>query len=205
MLFGMRWSHTLALLALSVSVCGFGKLAEEVLEGELRHFDQVGLAVVQSVQGPALTVVAVALSLLGAAPGSFLVASFAFWFLWKRRRLDGGILVVLMMGATVLVVALKSFFRVDRPSEVLSTLPAAGYSFPSGHALIAICLYGYLAYLALESRAWGLAFVLAAMVIAIDWSRLYLLVHWPSDVLAGSLVGGTWLALCLIGRRREAA
>lgn len=193
-----------SLLALALAVLAFRHLAEEVLEGELAPYDQAILARVQSVRGPGLEGLAAGLSLVGGA-GAFLVTGLACWLLARRKRLDGVVLLILMAGATLLVILLKSLFRVTRPSTVSSVLPGSVFSFPSGHSLAAICLYGYLAWLAAERRAWAPAVLFALMVPAIDWSRLYLGVHWPSDVLAGSLVGGAWLLLCLLGRRRETA
>lgn len=194
----MRWFYTCSLLSLCVIIFALGTL---VVEGDVRQFDQAGLAMVQSFHHPIFDGLALGLSFLGGT-GAILVVGLAFLFLWRRKRLDGFVLLALMAGATILVIALKSFFQVTRPSPVVSMLPAANFSFPSGHALTAICLYGYLAWLAIENRAWVLALGLALLVPAIDWSRLYLRVHWPSDVLAGSLVGGTWLVLCMLGRRR---
>jgi membrane-associated phospholipid phosphatase len=74
------------------------------------------------------------------------------------------------------------------------------YGFPSGHALGSLVLYGFLAYLLGQRypRRSGLIYGIAgAMIGAIGLSRLYLGVHYPTDILAGYAVGGLWLMICL--------
>jgi undecaprenyl-diphosphatase len=90
--------------------------------------------------------------------------------------------------------------RARPPLEnMLIPLPA-GYSFPSGHALAGVELYGVLAFLLVCELcvAWQKALVIVlavALAVLIGVSRVYLGVHWPSDVLASWLIGGAWLSL----------
>lgn len=106
-----------------------------------------------------------------------------------------------LLGAGVLNYLLKYLFERSRP-DALQLVVASGYSFPSGHAMGALCFYGMLAYLA--SRVipkWRWRFVLffltTLLVTAIGISRIYLGVHYPSDVLGGYTAGATWLSFCI--------
>jgi membrane-associated phospholipid phosphatase len=78
--------------------------------------------------------------------------------------------------------------------------PFQRWSYPSGHAMTATICYGLLVYFLLQARprwqGWTL-WVLGLGLAAIGFSRVYLGVHWPTDVLAGYLAGGAWLALCI--------
>jgi membrane-associated phospholipid phosphatase len=99
--------------------------------------------------------------------------------------------------------ALKDFFRHPRPFEYdprvlkLDWVPAdeLGYGFPSGHSQAAITAWGYLA--AWVRRRW-MAVLAATLVILIAFSRMYLGVHFPTDVLGGLLIGGVWLGLFVV-------
>ncbi|HSM82200.1 MAG TPA: phosphatase PAP2 family protein, partial [Nodosilinea sp.] len=126
----------------------------------------------------------------------------------------GGILVYRNEAAAVLVLAVglagswllngifKSFFRRQRPDLWESSKRPLDYSFPSGHAMSAISFYGLLA--ALTTAFLGVPFGLTAgaavaLALGVGVSRLYLGVHWPSDVLSGWVAGGIWLGACLQG------
>lgn len=85
------------------------------------------------------------------------------------------------------------FFR-DRPTDFMYLLPRSGYSFPSGHALVAIVFYGFLGYCLFESirrRAYKMLTLLGTclLILTIGYSRILLGYHWPSDVVGGWVVG----------------
>ena len=89
---------------------------------------------------------------------------------------------------------LKLLIRRQRPDAVFSLISENGYSFPSGHALMSVVFYGAIAYFIykLYQKMWQkivLAAVFAALIFLIGFSRVYLGVHWVSDVVAGWLVG----------------
>ena len=92
----------------------------------------------------------------------------------------------------------KVFFQRARPTNALALIQETSYSFPSGHATSAVALYGFIAYLLVRfEKSWPQRIFVLVVTIAIigliDVSRLYLGVHYLSDVLAGDLVG--WIAL----------
>jgi membrane-associated phospholipid phosphatase len=197
--------YAAGLLAAVVALLALAKLTDEVLEGETRSVNITVLEYLHAHANPTLDVLALGLSHLGGVAGTAAMGSAAMAiFLWRRRPLDAAALAIVLLGAAVLVVLLKHAFRQPRPDLFQSLAPALGYSFPSGHALLSSCLYGYLAALLVldgPRRRWWPAAALALLVVGISWSRLYLGVHWLSDVLAGGLVGAFWVTCCLLARQ----
>jgi undecaprenyl-diphosphatase len=125
----------------------------------------------------------------------------AIWFLLRRRAVnDAALLAVVALGIEILNAVLKLAFHRARPELGFAHLDT--YSYPSGHAAGATAIYGALAYLVARrlSGAWRIAPVAAALVAIalIGFSRLYLGVHYLSDVLAGISVGASWLFLWLL-------
>jgi undecaprenyl-diphosphatase len=116
--------------------------------------------------------------------------------------------VVALGGAAASAYVLKEVVARARPGELIQTVAETGYSFPSGHATGSMAFYGFIAFILyrLYPRCQKSVFVVAALVIlAIGFSRLYLGVHFPSDVIAGYLVGGLYVwAGILVVRKGEA-
>lgn len=123
--------------------------------------------------------------------------------------------VVAMAGNGLLIRALKQLFGRVRPLNSEGFVLEHGFSFPSGHSSGSVVAYGMLAYLALRllPTAWHLPSLLVTVTLAvtIGASRLFLGVHFASDVIAGFASGTAWLALCITGieyirwRYRQAA
>lgn len=122
--------------------------------------------------------------------------------LWLRqyRLLATGWLVA-MAGNGALTQVLKNLFERVRPEHLHGIAQADGFSFPSGHSSSSMVAYAMLAYLAtrLLPRPWHAPAVAAAgvIIVSVGWSRAVLQVHYASDVLAGWLLGGTWM-LCSV-------
>jgi hypothetical protein len=121
---------------------------------------------------------------------------------WKRCWFGLVALVLVVPGGMVLDFLLKIAFHRHRPNFEDSFLIFHGYSFPSGHTMVATLLYGVLAAFAvsaLESWRWRVGAVLGAfvMVLLIGFSRMYLGAHYLSDVLGAAAAGLAWLALSL--------
>lgn len=126
------------------------------------------------------------------------------WLYRKGHRYWTLALVASVPGGQVLNVLLKHTFERARPHFAEPLLELSTYSFPSGHTMGATVLYGFLAcYAARHARSWTgrvLPFVLAlAMVATVAFSRMYLGVHYLSDVLAATVEGCGWLAICITG------
>lgn len=125
--------------------------------------------------------------------------------LWARSHRRLYAFAATMIGGGLLNPALKGVFQRDRPSGFEALGSAPGYSFPSGHAMGATLLFGSLAYVIYFSiehsrRLRVLAVTLCVlMILSIGASRIYLGVHYLSDVMAGFAAGLCWVAVCLSG------
>lgn len=117
----------------------------------------------------------------------------------KRWLALGWVLVI--SGNAVVNPLLKRIFERARPLHEYSTMLANGWSFPSGHTSGAVVVYGMLAFVGIRSlpRQWHLPVVLLASATAfsVGCSRIFLQVHFASDVVAGFASGIAWLALCV--------
>ena len=191
-------SLAVAILCLFVFVW----LGREMRAGDTLRFDQVIRNWVHQFASPGLTVLMKVFSMLGAQILALvLVAAFVIFarLRWKRAALW---LAIAMAGALVLEAALKYAYHRIRPQAYFIPEPAS-YSFPSGHALTSFCFYGVLAGLVtdrIKSLSWRIAVWIAAtlLVIAIGLSRIYLGVHYPSDVLAGYLAATVWVGTIIV-------
>ena len=144
-----------------------------------------------------------AVTTAGGATGMTVLAMLATLMLVMRRRwFAAGAVAVAAAGSSALVVAFKDLYDRARPPLAERLTGETNPSLPSGHALTSLVVIGVVVavvYPALRRRAARVALVVTGTVAvaAIGISRLYLGVHWASDVLVGWLLGGTWLAVCL--------
>jgi len=132
------------------------------------------------------------------------------WWLWKRKQrpIDALHLLVVSIGSLSLNPTMKYMLGRDRPD----LFPRRGMynwaSYPSGHSILTVALYFTVALMLYRERQWRWPFVVAAAVsLANAYSRLYLAVHWPTDIVGGLLIGlvwliGTWRAFELFRLRR---
>jgi undecaprenyl-diphosphatase len=205
-LVGAALAVGLVIAALAMAL--FVWLGEEVLEGETRAVDLWVRNQIHAHTGPGLTSLMIAASRWG-APGVLaifgVVASVVFLArAWRRAAL---LVLVIMAGAGILDVMLKQLYGRTRPLPLFDFYPSPGsYSFPSGHALFATCFFGGVAVLA-SHRArrpaarvaiWLAAFLAVALI---GISRIYLGVHYPSDVLGGLAAGAVWVSTVALGDR----
>lgn len=154
-------------------------------------------------RAPFATAAATAVSLVGGTSAMAVLAAVVVLVLWfRRRRWEAGVVAVATAGAAILVETLKNIYDRPRPPQATRLVVETNYSLPSGHALGSTVVLGIVAAVAVlvlrGTAARTTAVVLAAvLVVAVGLSRLYLGVHWLTDVLDGWLVGGAWLALCV--------
>ena len=124
-----------------------------------------------------------------------------YFFIYRKHKWFAIRIASLSLSSVVLSFSLKAFFKRDRP--LLPILgDAGGYSFPSGHAMIGIVFYGLFIYIIWHEvkQKWPRIFLiilLSLLILLISFSRIYLRVHYPSDVIAGLAVGFIWLVLSL--------
>jgi len=189
-------------------------LADFVEDKAAVPFDASVRGWVHAHSNPTLTSFMRLMSLFGSPPFS-VAFSIAFLILlrvahWPREAL---LFLVAMTGGLVLNGVLKVVFHRARPPSYFGTPEPASYSFPSGHALFSVCLWGSLALFAgqrVRGTAARAAIFAGAVLLAglIGYSRIYLGVHYPSDVIAGYAAATVWVATVsytnrLIERRSE--
>lgn len=202
----------LSLLLAALLLFLFSWIAEEVLENHTRNFDSAIRNAVHQHASPALTRAAIAASFLGEELLLVVVPLALVIFLIIRWKRAAAWLAITMAGALVLTFSLKLGFHRTRPTAFFGTVPY-GYSFPSGHALISFCFYGVMAGLLadrIKPLAWRITIwaVASVLVLCIGLSRIYLGVHYPTDVAAGYTAAAVWVS-AMIGidrwriRRRD--
>ena len=199
---------TLSLVVAVVALALFAWLSNEMLRGATRQFDANVRASVHAHSSHELTRAMLILSSLGSplvltSATAMLVVIFLV-VNWHRAA---AWMAIAMVGAAILDVALKHAFRRPRPAPFFEVPLPGSASFPSGHALASFCFFGVLAALLahrMRARLWAaLVWLAAAMLIAaIGFSRVYLGVHYPTDVVAGWMFGFFWASLCWIVAKR---
>jgi undecaprenyl-diphosphatase len=192
----------IAVVVAFVAAAGFAWLAWALGRGYLTGFDESTRAAMHAYAGPVLTLVMRAFTLIGTQPVILGGTVFAAVFLFLKGDRDGAWLIAIaMVGAEILEVVLKVQFHRQRPEPFFDTVLPGSYSFPSGHALFSLCLYGLLCWLIgarLPVRArWLIRVAAVVLILAIGSSRVYLGVHHPTDVIAGYLVTIFWIATLL--------
>lgn len=191
-----------ATLAIGLTIA-FAKFASRVVSGRTQAFDDAVMTFIGNHQYPAVTSVMLEITMLGTGTVVMTMALIAAVFLWlNAHKHSATLLAIATGGGVVLNGLLKAGFDRPRPHIFEWGTNAVSSSFPSGHAMSAAIVYGTVAYLAarLQKRAASrmLTMVLAAlMIVLICASRLYLGVHYPSDVLAGVTIGLAWAAFCM--------
>jgi undecaprenyl-diphosphatase len=198
---------TLGVVAASASAWVFAELLFAVVTGgTVAGTDLRALNLVATLRTPALDGVMYAFTFLASGPAVVAATAVGVGITLLARRYADALFVALApIAGGLFVLVVKTLVARPRPPLVDARLILDGFSFPSGHATIATTLYGTLAYVAL--RGWparydvprALVAVGATLLIfAIGLSRVYLGVHYPSDVLAGWAAGAVWLALVVI-------
>src|SRR5829696_8023158 len=197
---------TVGLLAAAGGLWLFGGIAEDVLTGDpIVRFDRVLDAYLHAHASPPLTTFFLVVTAFGSIETIVLLGVIVAAFLaWGRRWLFLGSWLAAVAGSAVLNQLLKGLFARPRPHFDHPLLVETSYSFPSGHAMESFVVYGMLAYFAvLALRTWesrvGVVFGAALMVMLIGFSRMYLGVHYFSDVIAGYAAGGVWLSALITG------
>lgn len=188
----------------------FAWITEEVFEGEMKQFDLQVRALVHEHSTQSGTSVMQSFSWL-ASPGVLLVLTIlAVGTLWlTKRRRPAAWIVIALVGGVILNLVLKELFQRQRPDSFFGP-NLSSYSFPSGHAMGSFCFYGVIAGLIaarVESAALRVLIWTAAglLILGIGLSRIYLGVHYPTDVIAGYLAAAVWTsALLFLDRIREA-
>lgn len=181
-----------------------GKLGQEISAQKLAGFDSWLIEKVQSAITPGLTAVMLFFTFLASTWSLVTLAVIsAALMLWQHKRWEALFLLIALGGGTLFNLLLKWIFQRERPT-IHRLVEETGYSFPSGHSMAAFIFFGMLAmllFLFVVSRVTKTVIVVCTvlLILLVGLSRIYLGVHYPSDVLAGFAAGGAWLGISLVG------
>ena len=202
---GLRW--LLPLVAALASIALFALLARAATHaGAMTAFDARYLATRQSLATPGGQRFYAALTSLGSpAMMTILALVGAVWLGVRRQRALCTGWVTAFSGSALIVQITKRTIHHPRPLGAEHFLHGTSFSFPSGHVVGSLVGFGMLAYVLSRTMNRGaaanaiLSIVAACTVVAIAWSRIYLGVHFVSDVLGGVAIGSAWLIVCTVG------
>ena len=206
------WREGMSLLVLAVIAGGiwlFVEIADEVVEGDTHHFDRIILLAMRDPSdttdpwGPkwleemgrdftALGGMGILIVLTAATAGGYVL---------RKRRVTALLIVVAVFGGLVISLALKQGFDRPRPDLVPHGSYVYTKSFPSGHSMLSAITYltlgslmvGTLNHKSLKVYVMAISILITLLV---GLSRVYLGVHWPTDVLAGWAAGASWSLIC---------
>ncbi len=200
--------HRTVLVGLALAVllaAALGWLAAEVVRGQTMSFDSDVRNTIHEHASEPLTIAMKAMSFIGEPFMVWPLTALAAAYFWRCGEKHGAILfLIAMVGAGIIELTLKVAFHRPRPRPFFGYPLPSSYSFPSGHALGSLVFFGTLAALLsprLRGRAskillWAGAVLLIA---AIGFSRIYLGVHYPTDVIAGYAAATIWVLAVAIG------
>ena len=199
-------------IILFLGIILFLAIVEDVFDQEIRKVDMLGYQLVSTfLISDLITPFAKLITNLG---GAITLISITIILLLGLKNKKIGLLVALnLMISTGLNLLLKNIVQRPRPNE-FRLIDETGYSFPSGHSMVSMAFYGFLIYLIykfVKSKRlkWILIIILSALIITIGISRIYLGVHYTSDVLAGFTISVSYLVIYtsivkkFIGKREE--
>lgn len=202
-----RWRRiALAFVGIAAPLMLFALFAEDIRDGDPFEFDRPFLLSAHARQSPAID----ALMLLGSDLGyvrlviPFDIALFAGLLAFRRLR-RALFVAVAMAGSALLNLAAKAVFERDRPDLWLSIAPEHTFSFPSGHAMGSATLAATVVLLCAHTR-WRWAVLLLGLAFTgwVGASRVYLGVHYPSDIVAGWAAAVTWVCAAYLVVRPNA-
>jgi len=188
----MKWIALFICLVFAIGI------AEDVLDNEINKFDVTGYTFIsENFISDSVTPIVKVITQFGGEIFLILLAIILFLAIKNRKT---GFLIWLNLGISALLnQILKHIIQRPRPDEY-RIVDASGYSFPSGHSMVSAAFYGFLIYLIYKNvknkyLKWGLIGGLGLLIILIGTSRIYLGVHYTSDVLAGFLIAISYLII----------
>lgn len=193
--FTKKYSKWMLLLACLV---GFSALAENVFHNEIMKADIVGYQLISTILiSSGLTPIVKFITNLGGAIFLIILTTFLAIVI-KNKKISIAIIINLIV-VTLFNQLIKIILQRPRPIEY-RLIEESGYSFPSGHSMISMAFYGFLIYLIYKNVQnkyikWTSIILLSTLIILIGTSRIYLGVHYTSDVLAGFLIAIAYLVV----------
>lgn len=198
--------------AIVIACCltGFVVIANFVKSYESLFFDSYITEAVYSLREPALTYIFIAITYAASWQVITLICLIILFYNFSFKPF-GWLIAISVVLSSLLYLALKEIFGRIRPDEALWLVNETGYGFPSGHSMTGLVFYGLIIYhfnLRMKNRkaAKFLTALLSVLILLIGFSRVYLGVHYPTDVLAGFCMGAALLFLIKIyWDRRDAS
>lgn len=199
--YGLRFirEHWLRMLLVFTGVLlplwGFAGLVDELREHEVFFFDKPVMLALHQMATPGIDAFFVLISKLGYLWGVLPLDVFiVVWLVARQRFRDGLFFGLAIAGSLILNLAAKNHYTRIRPDLWLSLQPETTFSFPSGHAMGSVTLGVALVLLLWPTRwRWWIVAAASAFVVLVGMSRIYLGVHYPSDILAGWTAGTAWV------------
>lgn len=197
---------TVAFAVFFTAVILFVAIADEVRDGDTLPYDEAVLLAINSKATPLLDALFRSVTDFGSIGVAVIAVAAAALFMKTRHTYRALFMAVAVGGATLLNIVLKFIFERPRPELWQQLIVEHSFSFPSGHAMASSALAFSLIVLFWRTKQRYVVVALALVyVLVIGVSRLYLGVHYPTDVLAGWLISGAWVALvaAIMWRRHE--
>ena len=187
---------SLAFVMFLIASIGFAMLADEVHEGETLQYDRAILMAIHAQASPALDSFFSVYTELGGVVAVGAASLLVVGYLWfTARRYKAVLLALAVGGAAIVNYVLKLIFERARPDLWTHIVEETSFSFPSGHAMGSSAFaFGIVAIL--WNTKWRIPAICTAglYIVSIGYSRLYLGVHYPTDILAGWLLSLVWVA-----------
>ena len=187
----LKWIMLFILLLMIIAI------VEDVFDKEIMKLDIMGYSLISSIIDESVTPIAIIITNLGGAIVICILTLISF-ILIKNKKISFCILLNLII-STFLNLFLKNIIQRPRPDE-LRLIVETGYSFPSGHSMVGMAFYGFLIYLVykyLKNKKLKVILIsfFSVLIILIGLSRIYLGVHYTSDVIAGFLISICYLII----------
>ncbi|MED4205141.1 phosphatase PAP2 family protein [Neobacillus mesonae] len=199
----LRMYLIIAFVISVICVAGFAFISTLISDQQIIGFDRTIISVVQGMESPGLTTVMKIFTFIGSTKFVIILSVFLIFFLYKvlKHRLELILFVMAIAGTAIINVLLKHFFHRVRP-DFHRLIEVSGYSFPSGHAMSAFTVYVMISFLLwrhITNRAGRSILILFSilMILAIGISRIYLGVHYPSDIVGGYLASSVWVSMAI--------
>jgi undecaprenyl-diphosphatase len=193
----------IALIICLVSIIGFSLMVIFISNQRITVFDHNLISLIQGFEASSLTAIMKFFTFIGSYKSMIVIMLIVALLLYivLKHRLEIITLLAVVISTPILNGLLKQFFQRARP-EFHRLIEIGGYSFPSGHAMNALAFYGVLAFLLwrhMPNRIGRAILILfsSLFIILIGISRIYLGVHYPSDIIAGYCVSGFWLTVVI--------
>lgn len=187
----------IALLLFTIPVSLFLGIADEIREGESLFFDTPFLYAMHALSNPVLDWIFIAATNSGGLLGIVVISVIVLALLYIRgHRRQAALFAFSVGGAAIINLLLKTLFQRERPDLWVQLVTEKSFSFPSGHAMATSAVALSLMVIFWPTRwRWYVVAIAGLYMLAVGLSRLYLGVHYPSDVLGGWSVSAAWVLL----------